>query len=46
MTQATFDRYYLRRGQPAGATLALAEPPLDGRLKRALLRSRLKRAFS
>ncbi|WP_186074771.1 glycosyltransferase family 2 protein [Burkholderia gladioli] len=46
MTQATFDRYYLRRGQAAGATLALAEPPLDGRLKRALLRSRLKRAFS
>ncbi|KAF1004115.1 MAG: glycosyltransferase [Burkholderia sp.] len=46
MTQATFDRYYLRRGQPAGATLELGEPPRDGRLKRALLRSRLKRAFS
>lgn len=46
MTQATFDRYYLRRGQPARTMLELAEPPLDGRLKRALLRSRLKRAFS
>jgi GT2 family glycosyltransferase len=45
MTQATFDRFYLRRGEPAGATLALADPPVDGRLKRALLRSRLKRAF-
>ncbi|WP_323121668.1 glycosyltransferase family 2 protein [Burkholderia alba] len=45
MTQATFDRFYLHRGEPAGATLALAEPTADGRLKRALLRSRIKRAF-
>ncbi|KAF1055960.1 MAG: hypothetical protein GAK41_00239 [Burkholderia gladioli] len=46
MTQATFDRFYLRRGQPLGQTLALDEPPVEGKLKRALLRSRLKRAFS
>ncbi|ALK31529.1 glycosyltransferase family 2 protein [Burkholderia plantarii] len=46
MTQSTFDRFYLRRGQPLGATLALSEPAVEGPLKRALLRSRIKRAFS
>ncbi len=46
MTQATFDRFYLRRGQPLGTTLALDEPAVEGRLKRALLRSRIKRALS
>jgi hypothetical protein len=46
MTQATFDRYYLHRGEPAGSRIALDTPAVDGRLKRALLRSRIKRAFS
>lgn len=47
MTQATFDRYYLHRGQPVPASgPTLAEPRVEGRLKRALLRSRIKRAFS
>ncbi|QSL43077.1 glycosyltransferase [Burkholderia multivorans] len=46
MTQATFDRYYLHRGEPAGTRLALDTPAVEGRLKRALLRSRIKRAFS
>lgn len=45
MTQATFDRYYLRRGQAAGADLVLPEPEQRGALKRALLKSRIKRAF-
>lgn len=45
MTQATFDRYYLRRGQAVGAELALPEPEQRGALKRALLKSRIKRAF-
>ena len=46
MTQATFDRYYLRRGQPVDQRLEVAEPEQTGRLKRALLKSRIKRAFS
>ncbi len=46
MTQATFDRFYLRRGQAAGTTLALAEPAASAGLRRALLKSRVKRAFS
>ncbi|WP_207004303.1 glycosyltransferase family 2 protein [Trinickia mobilis] len=45
MTQATFDRYYLRRGQPVDQRLDVAEPEQTGRLKRALLKSRIKRAF-
>jgi GT2 family glycosyltransferase len=45
MTQSTFDRYYLRRGQPVGAGLALPEPEQSGSFKRALLKSRIKRAF-
>lgn len=45
MTQATFDRYYLRRGQAAGADLVLPEPEQRGALKRALLKSRIKRMF-
>jgi hypothetical protein len=45
MTQATFDRYYLHRGEPAGTRVVLETPAVEGRLKRALLRSRLKRAF-
>ncbi|QGZ54203.1 glycosyltransferase family 2 protein [Paraburkholderia acidiphila] len=45
LTQATFDRYYLRRGEPVNGPLALAEPERKGNLKRALLKSRIKRAF-
>ncbi|WP_019937607.1 glycosyltransferase family 2 protein [Bordetella sp. FB-8] len=45
MTQATFDRYYLRRGRAIGAELTLPEPERSGPLKRALLKSRIKRAF-
>jgi glycosyltransferase involved in cell wall biosynthesis len=45
MTQSTFDRYYLRRGQAVGSTLALAEPERRGALGRALLKSRIKRAL-
>jgi GT2 family glycosyltransferase len=46
MTQATFDRYYLRRGEPSDGHVVLDMPPRDSRLRRALLRSRIKRAFS
>lgn len=45
MTQATFDRYYLRRGEPSDGRLMLEVPPLNGELRRALLRSRIKRVF-
>ena len=46
MTQATFDRHYLHRGEPADTRVALDTPAVAGSLKRALLRSRIKRAFS
>jgi GT2 family glycosyltransferase len=46
MTQATFDRYYLHRGEPAEGRIELDPPDVAGPLKRALLRSRIKRAFS
>lgn len=46
ITQATFDRYYLRRGTPAGSTLAVPEPEQTARFKRAMLKCRIKRAFS
>lgn len=46
MTQSTFDRYYLRRGQPAAERIELETPAVRGKLKRALIRSRLKRALS
>ena len=42
--QSVFDRYYLRRGQPA-TTLALIEPEDTRELRWQLLRSRLKRAM-
>lgn len=45
MTQATFDRYYLHRGEPAGDRIALETPAVEGRLRAALLRSRIKRVF-
>lgn len=44
MTQSTFDRFYLRRGQPLmGDTLA--EPEDTSALRRALLKSRLRKRF-
>ncbi len=46
MTQSTFDRYYLRRGEPAEGCVELETPAARGKLKRALLRSRIKRALS
>ncbi|HEY1611540.1 MAG TPA: glycosyltransferase [Paraburkholderia sp.] len=46
ITQATFDRYYLRRGQVLAQTDTVGEPQMNWRLKRALLKSRFKRAFS
>ena len=46
MTQATFDRYFLRRGTAVEGAQAVGEPERTGRLQRALLKSRIKRAFS
>lgn len=44
MRQSVFDRYYLRRGQPAQG-IRLAEPEDTGELRWQLLRSRIKRAL-
>ena len=44
MRQSVFDRYYLRRGQPAQG-LILSEPEDTRELRWQLLRSRLKRAL-
>ena len=44
MTQSTFDRYYLRRGQPLAGD-ALPEPEDSPALRRALLKSRLRKRF-
>jgi hypothetical protein len=41
MTSSLFDRYYLRRGQPA-TTLALPEPESDPKFAKALRWSRIK----
>ncbi|MDR0480329.1 MAG: glycosyltransferase [Gallionellaceae bacterium] len=46
ITQSTFDRYYLRRGQPADGRLVTPEPEQNGALRKALLKSRIKRALS
>ncbi|WP_017774355.1 glycosyltransferase family 2 protein [Paraburkholderia kururiensis] len=46
MTQATFDRFYLRRGQPVEGAVAVEEPQPGAKLSRALLKSRIKRALS
>lgn len=47
ITQSTFDRYYLRRGEPATTMEALAEPEpaRDAGLKWALRKSALRRRF-
>ena len=44
MTQSTFDRFYLRRGQPLAGD-ALPEPEDTPALRRALLKSRLRKRF-
>ncbi len=44
MTQSTFDRFYLRRGQPL-ASDALPEPDDSPALRRALFKSRLRKRF-
>jgi GT2 family glycosyltransferase len=46
MTQSTFDRYYLRRGEPVDERIDVTEPARRGALRRALLKARIKRAFS
>ncbi|WJF92158.1 glycosyltransferase [Paraburkholderia bonniea] len=46
MTQATFDRFYLRRGQPVAGMLVTPEPEQNSRWRRAMLKSRLKRMLS
>ncbi len=45
MTQATFDRFYLRRGQPLTDAL-LSEPDDLAGLRRALWRGRLRKRFT
>jgi glycosyltransferase involved in cell wall biosynthesis len=45
MRQSVFDRYYLRRGEPAQG-LTLDEPEYTRELRWQLLRSRVKRALS
>ena len=47
MTQSTFDRYYLRRGEPAPTLRALADPDpaRDPGLAWALRKGRLRRRF-
>ncbi|PLZ01475.1 glycosyl transferase [Burkholderia sp. WAC0059] len=45
MTQATFDRFYLRRGQPVDGAATVADPQPGWRLRRALLKSKVKRAL-
>ena len=44
MTQSTFDRFYLRRGQPL-ADARLPEPEDSKALRRALWRSRMRKRF-
>ncbi|MEO6032192.1 MAG: glycosyltransferase [Burkholderiaceae bacterium] len=45
MTQATFDRFYLRRGEPL-LDARLPEPADSAALRRALWRDRLRRRFT
>ena len=45
MTSSLFDRYYLRRGQPA-VTMALPEPESNPEFSGALRRSRIKAWFA
>ena len=46
MTQSTFDKFYLRRGEPlAGDLLAEPDPVMDSKLKWALRKSAWRRRF-
>jgi hypothetical protein len=45
MTQSTFDRYHLHRGQMVGRRLDVDEPEKSNALRYALIRSRIKRIF-
>jgi len=45
LVQSTFDRYYLRRGQPAGGDPVLSDPPPSWGLRWQALRGALKRRF-
>jgi GT2 family glycosyltransferase len=45
MPQSAFDRYYLRRGQPATGELALADPASSWRLRWQSVKSGLRRRF-
>jgi GT2 family glycosyltransferase len=45
LTQSGFDRYYLRRGQPAGADPVLGEPAPSWGLRWQALKSGLRRRF-
>ncbi|HTJ92720.1 MAG TPA: glycosyltransferase [Pararobbsia sp.] len=47
LTQSTFDKYYLRRGQPVtNGNIVVGEPDDSSSYRRARLKSRFKRAFS
>jgi hypothetical protein len=43
LSQSTFDRYFLRRGTPAGANWRLPEPDLSAALRWELRRNDLSR---
>jgi hypothetical protein len=43
LVQSTFDRHYLRRGQPSGANLVLADPAPTLAFRWQRLRAALKR---
>ena len=45
LVQSTFDRFYLRRGQPADADLVLRDPAPTWRFRWQQLRAALKRRF-
>jgi GT2 family glycosyltransferase len=45
LVQSSFDRYYLRRGEPAGADPVLADPEPSWGLRWQMLRAALKRRF-
>jgi hypothetical protein len=47
MTQSTFDKFYLKRGQPmSGGGLQLKDPRPDLPWRLAMLKSQLKRRLS
>ena len=46
MTQSTFDRFYLRRGEAAGDRVEVSEPASSVALRFARAKSRIKRVFA